>query len=77
MFSQPGHMLISLPESCLLTTSTVLNSYLGPFIKRYAPKNHFKYQEMPFSKITQYNSYFQCLLKVLSQPFNTILCILI
>ncbi|CAG00359.1 unnamed protein product, partial [Tetraodon nigroviridis] len=33
---QPGQMLISLPESCLLTTSTVLNSYLGPFIKGWA-----------------------------------------
>lgn len=54
MFSQPGHMLISLPESCLLTTSTVLNSYLGPFIKRYSPKNHFKYLVMLFKKI--YNS---------------------
>lgn len=37
-------MLISLPESCLLTTSTVLSSYLGPFIKGYASTNHFRYQ---------------------------------
>ncbi|XP_062303581.1 SET domain-containing protein 4-like [Osmerus eperlanus] len=32
---QPGELLISLPESCLLTTSTVLKSYLGQYIKRY------------------------------------------
>ncbi|XP_053189651.1 SET domain-containing protein 4 [Scomber japonicus] len=30
-----GHMLISLPESCLLTTSTVLDSYLGQYIKSW------------------------------------------
>ncbi|XP_056903872.1 SET domain-containing protein 4 [Takifugu flavidus] len=34
---KPGDMLISLPESCLLTTSTVLNSYLGSFIKSWKP----------------------------------------
>ncbi|XP_024152515.1 SET domain-containing protein 4 [Oryzias melastigma] len=34
---QPGGMLVSLPESCLLTTSTVLLSYLGPFLKRWKP----------------------------------------
>ncbi|XP_037554044.1 SET domain-containing protein 4 [Nematolebias whitei] len=32
---KPGDMIISLPESCLLTTTTVLNSYLGPFIKSW------------------------------------------
>lgn len=48
LFSQAGHMLISLPETCLLTTSTVLNSYLGPFIKRYAPKNNLKYCDILF-----------------------------
>ncbi|XP_074531529.1 SET domain-containing protein 4 isoform X2 [Halichoeres trimaculatus] len=31
-------LLISLPESCLLTTTTVLNSYLGPYIKSWKPK---------------------------------------
>ncbi|KAK2824630.1 hypothetical protein Q5P01_021805 [Channa striata] len=31
----PGELLISLPESCLLTTSTVLDSYLGPYIKSW------------------------------------------
>ncbi|XP_063067853.1 SET domain-containing protein 4 [Engraulis encrasicolus] len=30
-------MLISLPEQCLLTTSTVLRSYLGEHIKRWKP----------------------------------------
>lgn len=30
-----GQLLISLPESCLLTTSTVLNSYIGPYIKSW------------------------------------------
>ncbi|XP_012696234.2 SET domain-containing protein 4 [Clupea harengus] len=30
-------MLISLPERCLLTTSTVLRSYLGEYIKRWKP----------------------------------------
>ncbi|XP_011482308.1 SET domain-containing protein 4 isoform X1 [Oryzias latipes] len=35
---QPGGMLVSLPESCLLTTSTVLHSYLGPFLKSWKPR---------------------------------------
>ncbi|XP_038132692.1 SET domain-containing protein 4 [Cyprinodon tularosa] len=34
---KPGQLLVSLPESCLLTTSTVLSSYLGPFIKSSKP----------------------------------------
>ncbi|KAM3862899.1 SET domain-containing protein 4-like [Diretmus argenteus] len=34
---KPGQLLISLPESCLLTTSTVLDSYLGPYIKSWKP----------------------------------------
>uniref|UniRef100_A0A1A7Z941 SET domain containing 4 n=1 Tax=Nothobranchius furzeri TaxID=105023 RepID=A0A1A7Z941_NOTFU len=33
---QPGEMIISLPESCLITTSTVLDSYLGPYIKSWS-----------------------------------------
>ncbi|XP_076159735.1 SET domain-containing protein 4 isoform X1 [Alosa pseudoharengus] len=32
-----NEMLISLPEQCLLTTSTVLGSYLGEYIKRWKP----------------------------------------
>ncbi|XP_022603867.1 SET domain-containing protein 4 isoform X2 [Seriola dumerili] len=32
---KPGQLLISLPESCLLTTSTVLDSYLGQYIKSW------------------------------------------
>ncbi|KAM3606159.1 uncharacterized protein V6R79_011682 [Siganus canaliculatus] len=32
---QPGELVISLPESCLLTTSTVLDSYLGQYIKSW------------------------------------------
>ncbi|GAA6231958.1 SET domain-containing protein 4 [Lates japonicus] len=32
---KPGQLVISLPESCLLTTSTVLNSYLGQYIKSW------------------------------------------
>ncbi|KAL2087407.1 hypothetical protein ACEWY4_016235 [Coilia grayii] len=32
-----NEMLISLPEQCLLTTSTVLRSYLGEYIKRWQP----------------------------------------
>ncbi|XP_029376272.1 SET domain-containing protein 4 isoform X2 [Echeneis naucrates] len=32
---KPGQLIISLPESCLLTTSTVLNSYLGQYIKSW------------------------------------------
>ncbi|XP_037638983.1 SET domain-containing protein 4 isoform X1 [Sebastes umbrosus] len=35
---KPGQLLISLPESCLLTTSTVLDSYLGPYIKCWKPR---------------------------------------
>lgn len=33
----PGEVLISLPESCLLSTSTVMDSYLGEYIKRWQP----------------------------------------
>ncbi|XP_026865949.2 SET domain-containing protein 4 isoform X1 [Electrophorus electricus] len=32
-----GNILISLPETCLLTTSTVLKSYMGEYIKRWKP----------------------------------------
>ncbi|XP_076598711.1 SET domain-containing protein 4 isoform X2 [Chaetodon auriga] len=35
---KPGQLLISLPESCLLTTSTVLNSYLGHYVKSWKPR---------------------------------------
>ncbi|XP_031727538.1 SET domain-containing protein 4 isoform X3 [Anarrhichthys ocellatus] len=35
---KPGQLLISLPESCLLTTSTVLDSYLGHYIKSWKPR---------------------------------------
>ncbi|TKS85969.1 SET domain-containing protein 4 [Collichthys lucidus] len=35
---KPGQLLISLPESCLLTTSTVLDSYLGQYIKSWKPR---------------------------------------
>ncbi|XP_019898059.2 SET domain-containing protein 4 isoform X2 [Esox lucius] len=32
-----GALLISLPEKCLLTTSTVLRSYIGEYMKRWKP----------------------------------------
>ncbi|XP_039994654.1 SET domain-containing protein 4 isoform X2 [Xiphias gladius] len=32
---QPGQLVISLPEHCLLTTSAVLNSYLGQYFKSW------------------------------------------
>ncbi|XP_028458541.1 SET domain-containing protein 4 [Perca flavescens] len=35
---KPGQLVISLPESCLLTTSTVLDSYLGQYIKSWKPR---------------------------------------
>nr|XP_046257224.1 SET domain-containing protein 4 isoform X3 [Scatophagus argus] len=35
---KPGQLLISLPESCLLTTSTVLDGYLGPYVERWKPR---------------------------------------
>ncbi|XP_077150013.1 SET domain-containing protein 4 isoform X1 [Ranitomeya variabilis] len=34
---QPGEIIISLPESCLLTTDTVLSSYLGKYIRGWRP----------------------------------------
>ncbi|XP_066455094.1 SET domain-containing protein 4 isoform X2 [Eleutherodactylus coqui] len=34
---QPGALIISLPESCLLTTSTVLRSDLGKYIRGWRP----------------------------------------
>ncbi|TNN57889.1 SET domain-containing protein 4 [Liparis tanakae] len=37
---KPGQLIISLPESCLLTTSTVLDSYLGPYITRDASERN-------------------------------------
>uniref|UniRef100_A0A3Q4AV13 Rubisco LSMT substrate-binding domain-containing protein n=1 Tax=Mola mola TaxID=94237 RepID=A0A3Q4AV13_MOLML len=36
-FTGPGQLLISLPESCLLTTSSVLDSHLGHYIKSLMP----------------------------------------
>ncbi|KAM7408295.1 hypothetical protein PAMA_002145 [Pampus argenteus] len=35
---KPGQLLISLPKSCLLTTSTVLDSYLGQYIKSWTSR---------------------------------------
>ncbi|KAM9804075.1 SET domain-containing protein 4 [Neosynchiropus ocellatus] len=35
---QSGQLLVSLPESCLITTSTVLRSDLGVYIKRWKPR---------------------------------------
>nr|XP_043902330.1 SET domain-containing protein 4 isoform X2 [Solea senegalensis] len=32
---KPGQLIVSLPASCLLTTSTVLSSYLGHYIKSW------------------------------------------
>ncbi|XP_006271394.2 SET domain-containing protein 4 isoform X1 [Alligator mississippiensis] len=34
---QAEELIISLPEKCLLTTATVLNSYLGKYIARWKP----------------------------------------
>ncbi|CAH2219192.1 SET domain-containing 4 isoform X1 [Pelobates cultripes] len=34
---QPGELIISLPEKCLITTDTVLHSYLQKYIKRWSP----------------------------------------
>ncbi|KAL4657010.1 SET domain-containing protein 4 isoform X1 [Arapaima gigas] len=36
-FIQAGDVLIALPERCLLTTATVLKSYLGEYIRRWKP----------------------------------------
>lgn len=33
-----GNLIISLPVKCLLTTSTVLGSYMGEYIKRWKPQ---------------------------------------
>ncbi|XP_042337439.1 SET domain-containing protein 4-like, partial [Plectropomus leopardus] len=35
---KPGQLLISLPESCLLTTATVLDSHMGQYIKSWKPR---------------------------------------
>ncbi|XP_068931075.1 SET domain-containing protein 4 isoform X4 [Petaurus breviceps papuanus] len=34
---QPGELIISLPEKCLLTTDTVIKSYLGAYITKWTP----------------------------------------
>ncbi|XP_051840852.1 SET domain-containing protein 4 isoform X2 [Antechinus flavipes] len=34
---QPGELIISLPEECLLTTDTVIKSYLGDYITKWTP----------------------------------------
>ncbi|XP_028279907.1 SET domain-containing protein 4-like [Parambassis ranga] len=34
---KPGELVISLPESCLITTSTVLDSYVGQYVKSWKP----------------------------------------
>lgn len=33
-FGKEGQVIISLPESCLLTTDTVIKSYLGAYIAK-------------------------------------------
>lgn len=33
-FGKEGQVIISLPESCLLTTDTVIRSYLGAYIAK-------------------------------------------
>lgn len=35
---KPDELIISLPEDCLITTSTVLDGYLGPYIKSWKPR---------------------------------------
>ncbi|XP_055272071.1 SET domain-containing protein 4 isoform X2 [Moschus berezovskii] len=37
MSLREGQMIISLPESCLLTTDTVIRSYLGAYIAKWQP----------------------------------------
>ncbi|KAM9201241.1 SET domain-containing protein 4 isoform 2-T3 [Dugong dugon] len=34
---QVGQMIVSLPESCLLTTDTVIRSYLGTYVTKWKP----------------------------------------
>ncbi|XP_054432041.1 SET domain-containing protein 4 [Pteronotus mesoamericanus] len=34
---QEGQVIVSLPESCLLTTDTVIRSYLGPYVAKWQP----------------------------------------
>lgn len=34
---QEGQVIVSLPESCLLTTDTVIRSSVGPYIKKWKP----------------------------------------
>ncbi|GCC36471.1 hypothetical protein chiPu_0014965 [Chiloscyllium punctatum] len=34
---EPGDLVIALPEKCLLTTNTILRSYMGEYIKRWKP----------------------------------------
>ncbi|XP_001376285.2 SET domain-containing protein 4 isoform X1 [Monodelphis domestica] len=34
---QPGELIISLPKECLLTTDTVIRSYLGDYITKWMP----------------------------------------
>lgn len=34
LFGKEGQVIISLPESCLLTTDTVIRSYLGAYIAK-------------------------------------------
>lgn len=34
LFGKEGQVIVSLPESCLLTTDTVIRSSVGPYIKK-------------------------------------------
>ncbi|XP_011363953.2 SET domain-containing protein 4 isoform X3 [Pteropus vampyrus] len=36
-FGKEGQVIISLPESCLLTTDTVIRSYLGAYVAKWRP----------------------------------------
>lgn len=33
-FGKEGQVILSLPESCLLTTDTVIRSYLGAYVAK-------------------------------------------
>ncbi|XP_062866554.1 SET domain-containing protein 4 isoform X2 [Trichomycterus rosablanca] len=78
MATQPvkaNELVISLPERCLLTTTTVLKSYIGDYIKRWKPPVSplvalcsFLIAERHYGKAAEWSAYIQVLPKSYTCP---------
>ncbi|KAJ3610181.1 hypothetical protein NHX12_022275 [Muraenolepis orangiensis] len=63
----PDELIISLPEDCLITTSTVLDGYLGPYIKSWKPRLS------PLLVLCVFLDFFRSLQPILSRTAEVVL----